>query len=63
MQAARLVANPEKERVTRNVLSLEVCCSRCNNFKELEIDLDDFLPKQYGKASVTRDLSYPDEEE
>ena len=61
--AARLVAYPDKERSTRNVLYMEVCCSKCSNFKELEIDLDDFLPKRYSRANVTRLLEFPDEED
>jgi len=62
-EAVRVVVHPNKERCTRNVLSLEICCSKCNNVKELEIDLDDFLPKRYSNAIVNRSLGYPDEED
>ena len=61
-EAVRMVAYPDKERVTRNVLSMEVCCTKCSNVKELEIDLDDFLPKRYSRATVHRSMDYPEEE-
>lgn len=60
---ARLVSYPSKERVTRNVLSLEVYCTKCNSFKELEIDLDDFLPKKYSNASVHKPITFQNEED
>jgi len=62
-EAVRLIAYPDKERDTRSVLYMEICCSKCSYFKELEIDLDDFLPKRYSRANVTRSLEFPDEEE
>jgi len=45
--ANRLTLTTNKERDFRSVLCLEIYCSKCNNFKSLEIDIENLLSDKY----------------
>ena len=55
---SRISLEPVKERDQRRVLSIEIYCSKCANFRLIEIDLDGFLSKSFSRSSTVN----PEEE-
>lgn len=51
---SRSSCSPNKERYLRRVLSIEIYCSKCTNFRLMEIDLDGFLSKSFNQAGAIR---------